>query len=61
MTQQAFANLVSPLPICKLPEKVQGAPGKLADAKLHLADGPLAWLKLVGFAIWQLRCLKARR
>jgi hypothetical protein len=26
--------------------------GKLADAELHFTDGPLAGLKLVGFAIW---------
>jgi hypothetical protein len=25
-------------------------PGKLADADLHFADGPLAGLKLIGFA-----------
>ncbi|MGE4054748.1 MAG: hypothetical protein AB7F99_08115 [Vicinamibacterales bacterium] len=25
--------------------------GKLADAELHFADGPLAGLKLIGFAI----------
>ena len=30
-------------------------PGKLADAELHFTDGPLAGLKLVGFAIWQPR------
>ena len=29
--------------------------GKLADAKLHFADGPLAGLKLIGFAIWERR------
>ena len=27
--------------------------GKLADAELHFEDGPLAGLKLVGFAVWQ--------
>jgi hypothetical protein len=27
--------------------------GKLADAELHFTDGPLAGLKLVGFAIWE--------
>ena len=26
-------------------------PGKLANAELHFADGPLAGLKLVGFSI----------
>ena len=27
--------------------------GKLADAELHFANGPLAGLKLIGFAIWE--------
>jgi hypothetical protein len=30
-------------------------PGKLADAELHVGDGPLAGLKLIGFAIWERR------
>ncbi len=30
-------------------------PGRLADAELHFADGPLAGLKLIGFAIWERR------
>ena len=30
-------------------------PGKLADAEIHFTDGPLAGLKLVGFAIWERR------
>jgi len=30
-------------------------PGKLADAELHFADGPLARLKLIGFSIWERR------
>jgi hypothetical protein len=30
-------------------------PGKLADAELHFAEGPLEGLKLVGFAIWERR------
>lgn len=28
---------------------------RLADAELHFEDGPLAGLKLIGFAIWQRR------
>ena len=28
-------------------------PGKLADAELHFSEGPLAGLKLLGFAIWE--------
>ena len=30
-------------------------PGKLADAELHFTSGPLAGLKLIGFAIWERR------
>jgi hypothetical protein len=30
-------------------------PGKLADAELHFNDGPLAGLKLIGFALWERR------
>ena len=30
-------------------------PGKLADAEMHFSDGPLAGLKLIGFAIWERR------
>jgi hypothetical protein len=34
----------------------KGSPaGKLADAELHFDDGPLAGLKLLGFAIWERR------
>jgi hypothetical protein len=33
----------------------QVPPGKLADAELHFADGPLAGLKLLGFAVWERR------
>lgn len=37
-------------------------PGKLADAELHFHDndGPLAGLKLVGFAIWERRTTGGR-
>jgi len=30
-------------------------PGKLADAELHFANGPLAGLKLIGFSVWERR------
>lgn len=34
----------------------KGSPiGKLADAELHFSEGPLAGLKLVGFAVWERR------
>jgi len=29
--------------------------GKLADAELHFANGPLGGLKLIGFGIWEAR------
>ena len=28
-------------------------PGKLADAELHFAGGPLEGMRLIGFAIWE--------
>ena len=28
-------------------------PGKLADAELHVSEGVLAGLKLVGFSVWE--------
>jgi hypothetical protein len=30
-------------------------PGKLADAELQFTDGPLAGLRLIGFAVWERR------
>ena len=36
-----------------LPNEKGNPPGKLADAELHFKDGPLAGLKLIGFAIWE--------
>lgn len=30
-------------------------PGKLAEAELHFTEGPLAGLRLIGFAIWERR------
>ena len=30
-------------------------PGKLADAELHFAEGPLDGLKLIGFGVWARR------
>jgi hypothetical protein len=34
--------------------------GKLADAELHFAGGPLEGLKLVGFGIWEQRTNSGR-
>ena len=42
----------------KITPNDRGVPaGKLADAELHFAegDGPLAGLKLIGFAVWERR------
>ena len=38
-----------------LPNTTNNPPGKLADAELHFADGPLTGLKLIGFAVWERR------
>lgn len=38
-----------------VPNDKGNPPGKLADAELHFGDGPLAGLKLIGFAIWERR------
>src|SRR5260221_13279594 len=37
------------------PNKKSTPLGKLADAELHFSSGPLAGLKLIGFAIWERR------
>jgi hypothetical protein len=40
----------------KITPNDKGSPaGKLADAELHFADGPLEGLKLIGFGIWERR------
>lgn len=40
----------------KITPNDKGSPaGKLGDAELHFNDGPLAGLKLIGFAIWERR------
>lgn len=38
-----------------LPNEKGSPVGKLADVELHFYDGPLAGLKLIGFAIWERR------
>ena len=37
------------------PNEKGNPPGKLADAELHFADGPLEGLKLIGFSVWERR------
>lgn len=42
--------------LVKITPNDKGSPvGKLADAELHFTDGPLAGLKLIGFAVWERR------
>jgi hypothetical protein len=36
-----------------VPNDKGNPPGKLADAELHFATGPLEGLKLIGFAVWE--------
>jgi hypothetical protein len=43
-----------------VPNDKGNPPGKLADAELHFAGGPLDGLKLIGFAIWERRGGKGR-
>src|SRR5438093_4870457 len=38
-----------------MPNDHGNPPGKLADAELHFAGGPLEGLKLIRFAIWERR------
>jgi hypothetical protein len=42
--------------VIKIVPNDKGNPaGKLADVELHFTDGPLAGLKLLGFAVWERR------
>ena len=44
-----------PVTVTFTPNDKANPPGKLADAELHFEDGPLAGLKLIGFAVWERR------
>ena len=35
------------------PNDAGNPPGKLAEAELHFASGPLEGMRLIGFAIWE--------
>ena len=35
------------------PNDAGNPPGKLADAEVHFAGGPLEGMKLIGFAVWE--------
>jgi hypothetical protein len=41
--------------IIVVPNAKGNPPGKLADVEVHFVNGPLAGLKLVGFAVWERR------
>jgi hypothetical protein len=42
--------------VVKIVPNEKGEPaGKLGDAELHFEEGPLAGMKLVGFAVWERR------
>jgi hypothetical protein len=41
------------MPIVIIPNEKGTPVGKLADAEIHFEQGPLAGLKLVGFAVWE--------
>ena len=43
-----------------IPNDKGNPPGKLADAELLFADGPLTGLKLIGFGIWERRTRSGR-
>ncbi len=49
------ANAVNTVSVKITANDAGNPPGKLGDAELHFADGPLAGLKLIGFAIWERR------
>jgi len=38
-----------------IPNETGSPAGKLAEAELHFTEGPLAGLRLVGFAVWERR------
>jgi hypothetical protein len=44
-----------PMTIKILPNERGNPPGKLAEAEMHFAEGPLEGLKLIGFAVWEKR------
>ena len=43
------------LTVTIIPNDQAGPAGKLADAELHFLEGPLAGMKLIGFAVWERR------
>lgn len=43
-----------------VPNSTGNPPGRLAEVELHFTDGPLAGLKLIGFAVWERRGASGR-
>jgi len=44
-----------PFTVKVIPNDTGNPPGRLAEIELHFHDGPLAGLKLIGFAVWARR------
>lgn len=55
MTTNATLTTTDQMTVRIMPNDASNPPGKLADAELHFAAGPLAGLKLIGFGIWERR------
>lgn len=52
---QAQAQQAADAYVRIIPNERSSPVGKLADAELHFTEGPLAGLKLLGFAVWERR------
>jgi hypothetical protein len=55
MNTNATSTSTNEMTINITPNDRNNPPGKLADAELHFAAGPLTGLKLIGFGIWERR------
>ena len=55
MTTNTSSTSIHHVTVPITPNERNNPPGKLADAELHFATGPLEGLKLIGFGIWERR------
>ncbi len=55
MTTNTPSTAIDHVTVRITPAERNTPPGKLADAELHFASGPLEGLKLIGFSIWERR------
>src|SRR5438094_2163489 len=55
MTTNATSTSNDQMTVKITPNDRSNPPGKLADAELHFASGPLEGLKLIGFCLWEQR------